>query len=72
MHSGLKQAVDLLTDLEHWADAATPRQVIKGMVRWARDEHPGLDFVGQIDQEDIIIEALIHPELFEVQIKAVK
>lgn len=50
-------------------DAHEIRMRIKALIEEARDEFPEFDFVGEIDETDVLIEALIHPERFEVMIR---
>jgi hypothetical protein len=55
--------------MEVTMDAHEIRMRIKALIEEARDEFPEFDFVGEIDETDVLIEALIHPERFEVMIR---
>lgn len=46
-------------------DALSVRMEIKRLLRLAQEDFPNFDFVGPVDEVDIGIEALIHPELYE-------
>jgi hypothetical protein len=45
------------------------RTTIKSLVLQARDEFPDHEFIGQVDELDVVIEALIHPEGFEIFVR---
>lgn len=50
-------------------DAHEIRMEIKRLIDEARKEHAPFEFVGEVDETDILIEALIHPDKFEVNIR---
>jgi hypothetical protein len=50
-------------------DAHEIRMEIKRLIAEARKEYPDFEPIGTIDEDDALIEALIHPELFEVKIR---
>ena len=50
-------------------DAHEIRMRIKALIQEARDEYPSFDFVGEVDELDMIIEATIRDDLFEVSIR---
>ena len=45
------------------------RVAIKALIFKARREFPEFEFVGEVDETDVVIEALIHPETFEVMVR---
>jgi hypothetical protein len=52
-------------------DAHAIRMRIKSLIEEARDEYPNYDFVyADVDETDVVIEALIHLDKFEIQVKA--
>lgn len=50
-------------------DALSIRMEIKRLLRIAREDFPTFEFMGTVDAEDTAIEALIHPDTFEFQIR---
>jgi len=64
--------------IDHWdevfqpyntTDALEVRMVIKSLIREAREHHGDFDFQGDVDEEDVAIEALIHPETLEILVR---
>ena len=51
-------------------NAHEARMAIKKLIRLCQEDFPNFDFVGEVDEVDILIEALIHPELFEVAVRS--
>lgn len=51
------------------ANAQEIRWEIKAAILQARNEFPEFDFLGEVDELDVVIEALIHPERFEVMVR---
>jgi hypothetical protein len=45
------------------------RMKIKALVHEAREKYPDFIALGDVDAEDILIEALIHPDKFEARIR---
>lgn len=50
-------------------DAHEIRMGIKALIEVARKEHPDFEFLGEVDELDVTIEALIHPERYEIKIR---
>lgn len=50
-------------------DALEIRMEVKRLLREAREQHPDFEFIGDVDNEDIVIEALLHPERFEITVR---
>lgn len=50
-------------------DALEIRTTIKALIVQAQTECPEFDFVGEVDELDVTIEALIHPEEFEILVR---
>lgn len=50
-------------------DALEIRMGIKALIAAARKDYPDFEFVGDVDEEDVAIEALIHPERFEILVR---
>jgi hypothetical protein len=50
-------------------EAHEVRMEIKRLLQVARVECPEFDFLGEVSEEDVIIEALIHPETFEISVR---
>lgn len=52
-------------------DAQEIRMGIKNLILEARKNYPDFEFLGEVDELDVLIEAAIHPEKFEVAIRVV-
>ena len=51
-------------------DAHEIRMQIKALIAEARKDYSEFTPVGDIDETDVLIEALIHPSKFEIAIRA--
>jgi hypothetical protein len=51
------------------SDASAVRTHIKRLIGWAQEFYPEFEFVGEVDTVDVIIEALIHPETFDIMVR---
>jgi len=50
-------------------DALSIRMEIKALIQEARKNYPDFNVLGTVDEEDVVIEALIHPELFDLKVR---
>lgn len=62
-----------MTDTIIHAFADSPlgyRMEVKRLIRITREKYPDFEFLGEVDEVDTTIEALIHPETFELMVRA--
>ena len=50
-------------------DVLSIRMEIKALIQEARKNYPDFNVLGTVDEEDVVIEALIHPELFDLKVR---
>lgn len=50
-------------------DALTIRMEIKRLLKEARTTYPDFEFLGEVDPDDVAIEAMIRDDLYEIQIR---
>lgn len=50
-------------------DALEIRMAIKELIKEARLNHPDFEFLGEVDELDVVIEALIKPEVYEIAVR---
>lgn len=50
-------------------DALAIRMEIKRLLKEAREKYPTFEFIGEVDEDDVAIEALIRTDLYETMIR---